>query len=72
LHFSGKLAIVGLILFMVGIVWKLGSGIPLGIWVTPPEGLVAMWWAFTVLHWAGLVLFVISLVYYLWKGRTAG
>jgi len=72
LHISGKLAIVGFILFMVGIIWKLGSGIPLGIWVTPPESLVAAWWALTAVHMAGLFIFVISSVYYLWKGRKAG
>gem|GEM_PF-3505775 len=71
MHISGRLAIVGFILFIVGIIWKLVSGIPLGIWVTPPENLVIAWWAFTVLHWAGLFLFVISLVYYTWKGRKA-
>lgn len=72
MHISGKLAILGFILFMVGMILKLVSGIPLGIWVTPPESLVVEWWAFTALHWAGLFLFVISLIYYLWKGRKTG
>jgi len=72
LHISGKLAVVGFILFIVGIIWKLVSGIPLGIWVKPPESLVVAWWGFTALHIGGFFLFVISLVYYLWKGRKAG
>ncbi|RLI46087.1 hypothetical protein DRO69_03895 [Candidatus Bathyarchaeota archaeon] len=71
LHISGKLAILGFILFLAGIVWKLASGIPLGIWVNPPESLVAAWWAFTAIHIAGFFLFVVSLIYYLWKGRKA-
>ncbi len=72
MHISEKLAIVGIIFFIVGIIWKLIMGIPLGFWVTPPENLVVEWWAFTALHWAGFFLFVISLVYSLWKGRKAG
>jgi len=71
LHISGKLAIVGFVLFLVGIVWKLALGIPLGIWVRPPESLVVAWWAFTSIHMAGFFLFVVSLIYYLWKGRKA-
>jgi hypothetical protein len=72
LHISGKLAIVGFILFIAGMIWKLGMGIPLGFWVNPPESLVTAWQAVTALHWAGFILFVISLIYYLWKGRKAG
>ena len=72
LHISGKLAIVGFIVFIVGIIWKLVLGIPLGIWVGPPENLVVEWWTITVIHIGGFFLFVISLVYYLWKGRKTG
>jgi len=43
LHISAKLALVGFILFIVGMIWKLVSGIPLGIWVTPPESLLVGW-----------------------------
>jgi len=71
MHISGKLAILGVILFTVGIVWKLVSGVPLGIWARAPEGLVAIWWAFTVIHIVGFFLLVVSLAYYLFKGRKA-
>jgi len=72
LHISGKLAIVGFVLFIIGLIWKLVLGIPLGIWVEPPESLVVEWWASTVIHLVGFFLFVVSLIYYLWKGRKAG
>jgi hypothetical protein len=71
LHISGKLAIVGFILFIAGMIWKLAMGIPLGFWASPPEDLVTAWQAVTAVHWAGFFIFVISLVYYLWKERTA-
>jgi len=50
LHISGKVAIVGFVLFIIGLVWKLILGIPLGIWVTPPENLVVEWWTITLIH----------------------
>jgi len=40
LHILGKLAIVGFVLFIIGIIWKVTMGIPLGIWVRPPRA----WW----------------------------
>jgi membrane-bound ClpP family serine protease len=69
---SGVLAIVGLILFVIGLIWKLALGIPLGIWEGPPANLVVEWWTITVIHIGGLVLFVISIIYYLLKGRKTG
>ena len=62
MHISGKLAIMGFILFIVGLIWKIVLGIPLGIWVVPPENLVVEWWTITAIHIGGLVIFVISLV----------
>ena len=72
MHISGKLAILGIALFIGGLVAKIILGIPLGIWVVPPEALVVEWWTITVIHLGGLVLFIISLVYYLLKVRRTG
>jgi len=63
---------VGFLLFVAGIGWKLAMGIPLGIWVSPPEGLMNVWRAITAIHIGGFILFAASLAYYLWKGRKAG
>ena len=69
MHISGKLAIVGFFFFIVGLICKLVLGIPLGIWVGPPENLVVEWWTITTIHIGGLFLCIISLVYYLLRGR---
>ena len=72
MHISGKVAIVGFVLFIVGLIWKLALGIPLGIWVAPPENLVVEWWTITAIHLGGLALCLVSVVYYLLRGRTTG
>lgn len=43
-----------------------------GNWVAPPEAVAIEWWTITVIHLGGLLLFIISLVYYLLKGRKTG
>jgi hypothetical protein len=112
LHISGKLAIVGIVLFIVGlfvtfilayvvgdplsmfinettpdaaipgIIAHHGLDQPLyivffyylrdlvsGMWVAPPEAVAFEWWAMTVVYLGGLLLFIISIAYYLLKVR---
>ncbi|MFW9844035.1 MAG: hypothetical protein ACFFEV_05645 [Candidatus Thorarchaeota archaeon] len=40
-----------------------------GTWVGPPESLAIAWWTITAIQLGGLLLFVISLMYYLLKVR---
>jgi ABC-type dipeptide/oligopeptide/nickel transport system permease component len=115
LHISGKLAIVGIVLFIgglivtfilayivgdplamyidlttpdaaiPGIIAQHGLDQPLyiqffyylrdlfsGNWVGPLEAVAFEWWAMTVVYLGGLLLFIISLVYYLLKVRKTG
>jgi ABC-type dipeptide/oligopeptide/nickel transport system permease component len=115
LHISGKLAVVGIVLFIggliatfilayvvgnpitmyinemtppaaiPGIVAQHGLNQPLntqffyylwdllsGNWMGPPEAVAIEWWAMTVIYLGGLLLFIISLVYYFLKGRKTG
>jgi len=115
LHISGKLAIVGIVLFIGGLIatfilaYVVGNPItmyinemtppaaipgiiaqhgfdqPLNIqffyylrdllsgnWIGPPEAVAIEWWVMTVIYLGGLLLFIISLVYYLLKGRKTG
>jgi len=115
LHISGKLAVVGIVLFIGGLIatfilaYVVGNPItmyineltppaaipgiiayhgldqPLNIqffyylrdllsgnWMGPPEAMAIEWWAMTVIYLGGLLLFIISLVYYLLKVRKTG
>lgn len=115
MHISGKLAIVGIVLFMGGLIatfslaYVVGDPLALyinettpdaaipgiiaehgldqplyiqffyyfaelfsGNWVGPPEAVAIEWWAITVIHLGGLLLFIISMVYYLLKARKTG
>ena len=115
MHISGKLAVVGIVLFIGGLIanfilaYVVGdpvlmfidemtppSAIPgiiayhgldqpryvqffyylrdlfSGNLVFPPEPFVIEWWTITVIHLGGLILFIISLVYYLLKVRKTG
>ena len=115
MHISGKLALVGIVLFIGGLIatfilaYVVGdplamyidettppSAIPgiiaqhglnqpiyiqffyylrdlfSGNWVAPPEAVAIEWWTITVIYLGGLLLFIISLVYYLLKARTTG
>ena len=115
LHISGKLAVVGIVLFIGGLIasfilaYVVGdplamyinettppSAIPgiivqhgldqpihiqffyylrdlfSGNWGVPPEALMIEWWTITVIHLGGLVLFLVSVVYYLLRGRRTG
>lgn len=115
MHISGKLAIVGIILFIGGIIagfillYVIGNPILMfvnertpadaipgivaqhgltqpiylqffyylrdlfsGNLVTSPEGMATEWWTITVIYLGGLLLFIISLVYYLLKVRKTG
>ena len=115
MHISGKLAIVGIVLFMgglivtfilayivgdplamyinettpdaaiPGIIAQHGLDQPLyiqffyylrdlfsGNWVGPLEAVAFEWWAMTVVYLGGLLLFVISMAYYLLKVRKTG
>lgn len=115
MHISGKLAIVGIVLFIGGLITTFilayvvadpitmyineltppaaipgiiayhGLDQPLhiqfflylrnliaGNWVAPPETVAVAWWAMTVVYLGGLFLSIISLVYYLLKGRKTG
>ncbi|MFW9806115.1 MAG: hypothetical protein ACFFFK_05245 [Candidatus Thorarchaeota archaeon] len=112
MHISGKLAIVGIVLFIFGlsetfilayivgdplsmyitestpdiaipgIIRQHGLDQPLytqffyylrdlfsGNWVAPPAEVAIAWWTMTVIYIGGLLLFIISLVYYLLKAR---
>jgi peptide/nickel transport system permease protein len=114
-HISGKLAIVGIVVFIVGLImtfilaYVVGNPIMMFIReTTPPSaipGIMAVhgldqpiyiqffyyikdlisgnvsapplevanqWWAITTVYLGGLILFIISLVYYLLKGRKTG
>jgi ABC-type dipeptide/oligopeptide/nickel transport system permease component len=115
LHISGKLAIVGIVLFIGGLIvtfilaYVIGNPITMyinettppaaipgivaqhglnqpryiqffyylrdlisGNWVGPPEAVAIEWWTVTVIYLGGLLLFIISLVYYFLKGRKTG
>ena len=43
-----------------------------GSWAGPPETVASEWWTITVIYLGGLLLFIISLVYYLLKVRKTG
>lgn len=43
-----------------------------GTWAGPPETMAIEWWTITVISLGGLLLFIISPVYYLLKVRNAG
>ena len=115
MHISGKLAIVGIVLFIGGLIASFilayvvvdpitmfinemtpPAAIPgiiayhgldqppniqffiylrdlfSGNWMGPPEAVAVEWWAITVIYLGGLLLFIISLLYYLLKGRKTG
>ncbi len=115
MHISGKLAVVGIVLFIGGLisqfilVYVVGNPLAMyidettppsaipgiiaqhglnqpiyiqffyylrdlfsGNWVVPPEALVIEWWTITVIQLGGLILSIISLVYYLLKVRKTG
>jgi ABC-type dipeptide/oligopeptide/nickel transport system permease component len=115
LHISGKLAIVGIVLFIVGLIatfilaYVVGDPVTMyidettppsairgiiayhgfdqplymqffyylrdllsGSWVAPPEAVAIEWWTVTVICLGGLLLLIISLVYYLLKVRKTG
>jgi ABC-type dipeptide/oligopeptide/nickel transport system permease component len=115
LHISGKLAVVGIVLFIGGLiatfilVYVVGDPIAMyinemtppsaipgiiahhgldqplhlqffyylrdlfsGNWVGPPEAMAIGWWTITVIYLGGLLLSIISLVYYLLKVRKTG
>ncbi|MFW9890514.1 MAG: hypothetical protein ACFFER_20260 [Candidatus Thorarchaeota archaeon] len=115
MHISGKLAVVGIVLFIGGLismfilVYVVGDPIEMyinemtspsaipgiiaqhgldqpiyiqffyflrdlwsGNWVGPPEALVTGWWTTTAIQLVGLLLFIISLVYYLLKAPKTG
>jgi ABC-type dipeptide/oligopeptide/nickel transport system permease component len=114
LHISVKLAVVGIVLFMGGLIssfilaYIVGDPLSMyinettpsaaipgiiaehgldqslylqffyylrdlvsGRWIAPPEAVAIGWWAMTVIHLGGLLLFIISLVYYLFKVRRS-
>ena len=115
LHISGKLAIVGFVIFIGGLImtfilaYVIANPIMMFIRVTTPPsaipGIMAVhgldqpiyiqffyylrdlvsgnvlapplevaneWWAITMIYLGGLLLFIISLVYYILKGRKTG
>jgi ABC-type dipeptide/oligopeptide/nickel transport system permease component len=115
LHISGKLAVVGIVLFIGGLIvtfilaYIIGDPLSMyinettpdaaipgiiahhgfdqplymqffyylrdlvsGSWMAPPEAVAIEWWVFTMVCLGGLLLFVISLVYYLLKVRRTG
>ena len=115
MHISGKLAIVGIVLFIGGLITTFilayvvadpitmfinentppsaipgiiayhGLNQPLdvqfflylrdliaGNWLAPPETVAIAWWTMTGVYLGGLLLSIISLVYYLLRGRKTG
>jgi len=67
MHISGKLAIIGLVLFVVGIIGFFGI-LP-GKMLEDPQGAVAWFGLFSVLSAVGFFIFGPSLCCYLWKHR---
>ena len=108
MHISGKLAIVGIVLFIGGLfvtfflAYIVGDPLAMyinettpdaqhgldqplytqffyylrdlfsGNWVGPLEAVAFEWWAMTVVYLGGLLLFIISMAYYLLKVRKTG
>ncbi|MFW9913508.1 MAG: hypothetical protein ACFFEU_13605 [Candidatus Thorarchaeota archaeon] len=115
MHISGKLAVVGILLFIGGLIatfilaYVVGDPVTMyidettppsairgiiayhgldqplyiqffyylrdlfsGNLAAPPEAVAIEWWTITVIYLGGLLLFIISLVYYLLKVRNTG
>jgi hypothetical protein len=43
-----------------------------GNWMGPPDAVATGWWAMTVVYLGGLLLFIISMAYYVLKIRRTG
>jgi hypothetical protein len=70
MHISGKLAIIGAIMWIVFLI--VAFTVPISMAFSDPLAAAQIFMVCAALAGLGFFIFVPSLIYYLWKGRKEG